>query len=99
MTSYNNDANGVTLQAAGSGSSLLLANLTSLTIANQVFSNASFQALSGGSVNLSDLTQPSSGSVPFESDGSGSQLNIPSASPACPAAVQQTDCRPPTAAP
>jgi hypothetical protein len=57
VTSYNNHGNNVGLQASGTGSSLALANLASMNIANQFLSAVNVQALSGGSVNLSGLSQ------------------------------------------
>ncbi len=78
VSTYNNEGNSPTLQASGAGSSLSLANLSSLVVANQWGSSLAVNALAGGSVNLSSLAQIDTSSTNLESDGAGSVLNLSS---------------------
>jgi RHS repeat-associated protein len=64
------------LQATGTGSSLSLAQLTTLSASAVESSLVQFSALSGGSVDLSALPQISGGAVGLTSDGANSVLNL-----------------------
>ncbi len=72
-----------TLEAKGAGSTLTLANLTSLTEDTSSYGSRNYiEALAGGTVDLPALTQISTGYEVLESDGSdntgtGSVLNVP----------------------
>ena len=67
-----------TLEASGSGSTLLLPKLATLTSDTTNYSSrVQIEALAGGEVSLPLLTQITSGPVQIESDGSGSQLIAP----------------------
>ena len=64
-----------TLEASGSGSTLLFPKLATLTSDTTNYSSrVQIEALAGGEVSLPLLTQIISGPVQLESDGSGSQL-------------------------
>jgi hypothetical protein len=63
-----------TLEATGPGSSLSLANMTSLTVNNA--SSVPIEALSGGQIDLPDLTLVNTGNVLLESTGAGSVLKL-----------------------
>ena len=77
-TSYADPANiSATWQATGAGSVLNLPNVTSVTGSTGYLAELSVQALAGGEVNLPGLTNIPGGEVALESDGSGSQLNVP----------------------
>lgn len=69
-----------TVEATGTGTSLSLANLTSLTIDTSIFQNnytsAQFEALVGGQINLSKLSEINTGLLLLESDGEGSVLDL-----------------------
>ncbi len=68
-----------TFEATGTGSKLLLANLTSISVDTSNYAEQSqFMALAGGTVTLSSLAQADTGPVVLESDGAGSVLNVPS---------------------
>ncbi len=79
LTSYTGPANaGNTLEATGTGSVLSLPDLTTITEdTTQYGSYTNVEALSGGSVQLPSLAQIGDGPVVLESEGSGSQLNVP----------------------
>ena len=67
-----------TLEASGSGSTLLFPKLATLTSDTTNYSSrVQIEALAGGEVSLPLLTQINSGPVQIESDGSGSQLIAP----------------------
>ncbi len=77
MTSYTGNTNTTTLEATGAGSTLTLANLASVTQpGNSYAEQAQFEALAGGTVNLSALKTIDTGTVVLESDGTGSVLNL-----------------------
>jgi hypothetical protein len=78
LTSYTGSTGQTTtLEATGAISTLNLANLTSVTVDTSTYYSATeFEALAGGTVNLSGLTQLNTGIVVLESDGTGSVLNI-----------------------
>ncbi len=66
-----------TLEATGTGSTLTLANLASVTEgANSYLAQTQFEALAGGTVTLSALQTINTGTVVLESDGTGSVLNV-----------------------
>ena len=65
-----------TLQATGTGSVLTLANLTSLTVASNFNTEIQFEAVAGGTLNLTGLTSINTGTVLLASDGANSVLNI-----------------------
>ena len=76
--SYADPANlTATWQASGAGSALNLPNATSVTGSTGYLAELSVQALAGGEVNLPALTNIPGGEVALESDGSGSQFNVP----------------------
>ena len=67
-----------TLEASGSGSTLLFPKLATLTSDTTKYSSGvQIEALAGGAISLPLLTQIISGPVQLESDGSGSQLIAP----------------------
>ena len=66
-----------TLRVTDAGSTLTLANLSTITVGSQFGSIAQFEAQAGGTLNLAGLTSINTGTVFLESDGSGSMLNIP----------------------
>ncbi len=66
-----------TLEATGTGSTLALAILTSLTAATGFGAVTQVEALSGGTVDLAMLPTISGGAVDLESDGSESVLDLP----------------------
>ena len=67
-----------TLEASGSGSTLLFPKLATLTSDTTNYSSrVQIEALAGGEVSLPLVTQIISGPVQLESDGSGSQLIAP----------------------
>ncbi len=67
-----------TVEASGSGSTLLFPKLATLTSDTTNYSSGvQIEALDGGEVSLPLLTQIESGPVQLESDGSGSQLIAP----------------------
>jgi RHS repeat-associated protein len=68
-----------TLEATGAGSTLTLPYLTSLSVSTASLGSPQlfFEALAGGTVTLSALTQIDTGPVSLESDGAGSTLNVP----------------------
>ena len=67
-----------TLEATGTGSSLTLANLTSVTQpTNNYQAQTNFEALAGGTVTLTKLQAVNTGTVVLEADGSASVLNVP----------------------
>ena len=67
-----------TLEASGSGSTLLFPKLATLTSDTTNYSSrVQIEALAGGEVSLPLVTQITSGPVQIESDGSGSQLIAP----------------------
>jgi len=80
ITSYTHDhtANGRTLEATGAGSTLDLANLATVMASGGDFDSLYFEALAGGSVNLSALAQLNTGTIGLVSDGTGSVLDISS---------------------
>ncbi len=84
VTSYTGLPGSTTiLKATGAGSTLTLANLTSLTEDTTSYGSRNYiEALAKGTVNLPALTQISTGYEVLESDGSdntgtGSVLNVP----------------------
>ena len=84
MTSYSGNASTTTLEATGTGSTLTLANLTSVTqTANSYADQTQFEALAGGTVTLSALKTINTGTVILESDGTDSVLNCGGADQLC----------------
>ena len=65
-----------TLRATDAGSTLTLANLTTITVGSNFATVAQFEALAGGTLALTGLTAINTGTVFLESDGAGSTLNV-----------------------
>ncbi len=77
LTGYTGNGATTTLEATGTGSTLTLAELASVTEgANNYQAQAQFEALAGGTVTLSSLHAINTGTVVLESDGAGSVLNV-----------------------
>ena len=77
ITSYTGNATTTTLEATGTGSTLDLANLASVTQpGNSYADQVQLEALAGGTVNLPALKTINTGTVVLESDGTGSMLNV-----------------------
>ena len=84
VTGYSGNASTTTLEATGTGSTLTLAKLTSVTqTANSYADQTQFEALAGGTVTLSALQTINTGTVVLESDGTGSVLNCGGADQLC----------------
>ncbi len=67
-----------TLEASGANSTLVLTNLSSVTVGSNSSSRVQFQALAGGTATLPAIATVMTDSLIFESDGAGSMLNLPS---------------------
>ena len=79
LTGYTGDGATTTLEATGTGSSLTLAKLASVTEgANNYPAQTQFEALAGGTVNLPALKTINTGTVILESDGTASTLHVAS---------------------
>ena len=77
ITGYTGNGGTTTLEATGTGSTLTLANLASVTqSANNYQAQTQIEALAGGTVTLSALKTINTGTVILESDGASSVLNI-----------------------
>ncbi|MFI5460129.1 MAG: RHS repeat-associated core domain-containing protein [Isosphaerales bacterium] len=77
VTSYTGNGATTTLEATGTGSTLTLANLASVTEgANNYAAQTQFEALAGGTVTLSALKTINTGTMVLEGDGTGSTLNV-----------------------
>ena len=75
MTSYTGNGGTTTLEATGTGSTLTLANLATVTeTANNYQAQTQFEALAGGTVTLSALKTINTGTVVLEGDGTNSVL-------------------------
>ena len=75
LTGYTGNGSTTTLEATGTGSTLTLANLASVTeAANNYQAQTQFEALAGGTVTLSALKTINTGTVVLESDGTSSVL-------------------------
>ena len=82
LTSYQHvttaNSRGVTFEASGVGSVLDLSNITTITSSDATFSDIDVQALSGGKVDLSSLTELTAGTVHFKAQSTGSILDLSS---------------------
>jgi RHS repeat-associated protein len=78
ITSYTGQTQETTtLEATGTGSTLSLPALSTLTVDTILYGSASqLEALAGGTLNVPELTSINTGTVDLESDGAGSTLNI-----------------------
>ncbi len=77
LTGYTGNGGTTTLEATGTGSTLKLANLASVTqTANAYQNQTQFEALAGGTVTLSGLHTINTGTVVLEADGASSVLNV-----------------------
>ena len=78
ITSYTGNTATTALEATGTGSSLTLANLATVTEASNAYPAwTEFEALAGGTRDLSGLKTINTGTVILEADGTGSTLNVP----------------------
>ncbi len=78
ITSYTGNTATTALEATGTGSSLTLANLATVTEGSNAYPAwTEFEALAGGTVTLSGLKTINTGTVILEADGANSTLNVP----------------------
>ncbi len=77
VTAYAGSGGNNTFEATGTGSTLTLANLTSVTETSSAYqAQVMFEALAGGTVTLSALTTINTGTVVLEADGANGTLNL-----------------------